>query len=188
MLGKQCRDVKHIKSMPYKDVPAFYNWLADQSSLTALALRLLILTATRTSEVRLATFDEIVDDVWTLAPKRTKNGREHRVPLTDEALAIVAIAREWSPNEYLFASQRGKPMSDMAMSKFMHTNGHDCRPHGFRSSFRMWAEEQTEADISVKEASLGHHVDAEVVGVYQRSDRLGKRRDLMDEWSNYLVH
>ena len=187
LLGKQRHTVQHIPSMPYQDVPRFYNWLASQSAVSALALRFLILTAARTSEIRLATFDEIDDDIWHLSAKRTKTGREHRIPLTDEATTVIQLARDVAENKYLFSSYRGKPMSDAAMSKLMKENGYDSRPHGFRSSFRVWAEEQTETPFEVKESALGHNVDAGMVGAYQRSDRIDKRRELMQKWTNFLL-
>ncbi len=187
LLGKQRHKTQHIPAMPYADAPKFYRWLCKQDHTAALALRFLILTAARTSEVRLATFDEIEDGVWTLTPERTKTGREHRVPLTKEALVIVAIAMDRSPNEFLFPALRGKPVSDMAMSTFMKREGYEARPHGFRTTFRTWAEEQTDTQFEVKEASLGHAVDMGVVGAYQRSDRLEKRRTLMEHWEAWLV-
>lgn len=186
LMGKQRHEVIHIPSMPYQEAPAFYQWLKTQDTVSALALRFLMLTVARTSEVRLATFEEIEGDVWTLPPSRTKTGREHRVPLTDEALAIVQRCRELSPNEFLFPALKGKPISDMAMSTFMKREGYKARPHGFRSTFRTWAEECTDAPFEVKEAILGHQVDAGVVGAYQRSDRLEGRRYIINCWSNKL--
>lgn len=186
LLGKQRHTVQHIPSLPHADTPAFYSLLQNTSGVAALALRFLILTVARTSEVRLATFDEIDGNVWCLSAARTKTGREHRVPLSDEALRVVRQARDIAENEYLFSSYRGKPMSDAAMSKFMRTNGYTARPHGFRSSFRTWCEEQTDFPFEVKEAALGHTVDMGVVGAYQRSDRLEKRRMLMDQWSVFV--
>lgn len=186
LLGKQRHKVQHIPSMPYKDVPRFYQWLVSQTATSALALRFLILTAARTSEVRLATFDEVAGDIWNLSAERTKTGREHRIPLTDETKKVIEQARDIAENEYLFSSYRGRPLSDVAMSKLMRENGCEARPHGFRSSFRVWAEEQTDAAFEVKEACLGHIVDAGVVGAYQRSDRLAKRRILMNQWSTFI--
>jgi integrase len=186
LLGKQRHKTEHIPAMPYANAPKFYRWLCDQDHTAALALRFLILTAARTSEVRLATFKEIEDGVWTLTPERTKTGRKHRIPLTAEALAIVDIARERSPNEFLFPALRGKPISDMAMSTFMKREGYEPRPHGFRTTFRTWAEEQTDAAFEVKEGALGHQVDTGVVGAYQRSDRLERRRALLVDWEGHL--
>lgn len=186
LLGKQRHTVEHIPSIPYKEAPAFYQWLKTQPGVSALALRFLMLTVARTSEVRLATFDEIKGDMWHLAPERTKTGRAHKVPLTDEALEVVSAAREMSENQYLFPSLRGKPISDAAMALLMKREGHSARPHGFRSSFRTWAEECTEAPFEVKEAVLGHLVDAGVVGAYQRSDRIAARRELLQQWQAVL--
>lgn len=187
LLGKQRRRVKHIRSMPYADVPQFYSWLTTLSGTTPLALRLLILTAKRTSEIRFASINEMDGDVWLLPKERTKTGREHKVPLSNEALKVIKTAKNIAANEYLFASYREKPLSDMAMSRFMDRHGYEYRPHGFRSSFRTWCEEQTDADFAVKEMALGHKVDVGVVGAYQRSDRLEKRRILMENWTNFLV-
>lgn len=187
LLGKQRHVVQHIPSLAYSDVPKFYSWLTGVPGPTALALRLLILTATRTSEIRFASVEEIDGNIWTLPKERTKTGREHRVPLTDEALSVVAAARDIAVNEYLFSSYRGKPMSDMAMSKFMGRHNYEARPHGFRSSFRSWSEECTDAPFEVKEAVLGHAVDKGVVKAYQRSDRLEKRRLLLNSWTGFIV-
>lgn len=186
LMGKQRHEVTHIPAMPYQDTSKFYRWLCTLDHTAALALRFLMLTVARTSEVRLATFGEIDGEVWTLTPERTKTGREHRVPLTPEALEVVETARERSPNEFLFPALKAKPISDMAMSTFMKREGYEARPHGFRASFRTWVEEQTDTPFEVKEAALGHVVDGGVVGAYQRSDRLEKRRALMNDWANYL--
>ena len=187
LLGKQRHTVEHIPSIPYKDAPGLLSMAQNAVRYPALALRFLMLTVARTSEVRLATFDEIKGDIWHLAPERTKTGRAHKVPLTDEALEVVAAARELSENQYLFPSFKGKPLSDAAMALLMKREGLSARPHGFRSSFRTWAEEQTDAPFEVKEAVLGHLVDAGVVRAYQRSDRMVKRRALMDKWEVWLA-
>jgi integrase len=187
LLGKQRHTATHIPAMPYEDAPKFYAWLCTLDHTAALALRFLMLTVARTTEVRLATFGEIGGEVWTLGPERTKTAREHRVPLTPEALAVVDIARVRSPNEYLFPALKAQPISDMAMSSFMKREGYFARPHGFRATFRTWVEEQTETPFEVKEAVLGHMVDAGVVGAYQRSDRLEKRRSVMSAWTEFLI-
>lgn len=187
LLGKQRHTVSHIPSLPYTEAPAFYHWLTTVDGMSALALRFLMLTVARTSEVRLATFDEIERDIWTLPPERTKTNRQHRVPLTDAALNVVMECRKLSPNGFLFPAYREKPISDAAMATLMKRNGFDARPHGFRATFRTWVEEQTDTPFEVKEVALGHIVDAGVVGAYQRSDRLEKRRSLMDLWANFLL-
>ena len=186
LLGKQAHKVEHIPSMPYQDVSKFYQWLKTEPGVVPLALRFLILTIARTTEVRLAAFDEIEGDVWTLSGDRTKTGQKHRIPLTNEALAVVTAAHEQSENGHLFNALRGKPMSDMAMSLFMKREGYEARPHGFRATFRTWLEEQTDTPYEVKETALGHSVDTGVVGAYQRSDRLEKRRFLLNDWSRFV--
>ncbi len=186
LLGKQRHKVTHIPSMPYQDAPKFYHWLTTLPGSVPLALRFLILTVARTSEVRLATAAEIEGDVWTLPPERTKTAQEHRIPLTDEAQKVVQAAKDQSPNEFLFVGLREKPLSDMSMSSFMKREGYEARPHGFWATFRTWVEEQTDTPFEVKETALGHVVDTGVVGAYQRSDRLDKRRLLMEKWVNFL--
>ncbi len=187
LLGKQRHQATHIPSLPYKDMREFYKWLCTKETPTAYALRFLILTIARTSEVRFATKAEISGRVWTLPPDRTKTGREHRVPLTDEALKVMSLAQDSNDQLLLFPSPSGKPLSDAAMSAFLKREGYDARPHGFRATFRTWVEEQTDAPFEVKESCLGHIVDTGVVGAYQRSDRLEKRRELLTSWSLYLA-
>lgn len=186
LLGKQKHQVTHIASLPYQEAPAFYAWLRQRDNMAAYALRFLIMTVARNSEVRLAQFSEIEDDVWIIAAERTKTDKEHRVPLNKEAMLIVSLMRENSSSPYLFPSLRGRPLSDMAMSKFMRDNGYTARPHGFRATFRTWVEEQTDTPFEVKESALGHAVDQGVVGAYQRGDRLEKRRRLMEVWGRFI--
>ena len=186
LLGKQRHIVQHIKSMPYDEVPAFYQWLTTQHTVSALALRFLILTVKRTSEIRFATYDEIDGAVWTIPAERMKWPVEHRVPLTDEALRVIELTKQFEHSSLLFPTHHGKPMSDMAMSKFMTEHDYLARPHGFRSSFRTWCEEQTDASYDVKEACLAHKVDMGVVAAYQRSDRFERRRALLENWCSWV--
>jgi integrase len=186
LLGKQRHTVEHIPSLPYNEAPAFYDRPCQADSVAALALRFLMLTVARTSEVRLATFDEIDGDVWTLAAERTKAGQARRIPLTGDAIAVIDACRRLANGNYLFASQQGKPLSDAGMAALMKRLGHSARPHGFRATFRTWVEEQTDAPFEVKESALGHIVDTEVVRAYQRSDRFERRRALMIAWESYL--
>lgn len=186
LLGKQRHTTTHIPSLPYKDAPDLYTWLVTVEGVSALALRFLILTCARTTEVRLATFDEIEGDVWTLPAERTKTGVERRIPLVGEALKVVEQCRAQS-GRFLFPAYRGQPISDAAMATLMKRQGYEARPHGFRSTFRTWCEETTTADYETKESVLGHAVDTGVVGAYQRSDRFEKRRQLMDAWLCFLA-
>ena len=186
LLGKQRHKAKHIPSLPYQEAPAFYAWIASKPYTSCLALRFLILTAARTSEVRFAKFSEIDGDIWIIPAERTKTGIEHRVPLSSEALRVLEIARKDNPYGFVFPSPHGKPMSDATMSRFMEREGYDARPHGFRATFRTWVEEQTSTEYEVKETALGHKVDKGIVGAYQRSDRLEKRRRLMQLWAGFI--
>ena len=188
LLGKQRHTPSHIPSLPYEEAPKFYKWLKTKDLQSCYALRFLMLTAARTSEIRFATFDEIEGDVWSLPPERTKTGKAHRIPLTTEALAVIKQAKQSDSQKLLFPSISGKPMSDATMSRFMEREGYDARPHGFRATFRTWVEEQTDAEFDVKEAALGHQVDSSIVRAYQRSDRFEKRKRLMGKWEFFLVN
>lgn len=186
LLGAQRHITQHIPALPYADAPTFYTWLRTVDGVSALALRFLVLTCARTSEIRLALFDEIEGDVWTLPAERTKTGTARRIPLVPEAVAIVEECRRKS-SRHLFPAYKGQPISDAAMATLMKRQGYEARPHGFRSTFRTWCEEATDADYETKESALGHAVDVGVVGAYQRSDRFEKRRKLMRDWQDFLV-
>lgn len=187
LLGKQRHTVQHIPSMPYEKAPDFYQWLKTKTGVAPLALRFLMLTVARTTEVRLAKFDEFDETTWILSPKRTKTGRLHRIPLSQDASEIVAALRTTDSGSNLFSSYRGKQLSDMAMSAFMKREGYAARPHGFRATFRSWAEECTDKPFEVKEMALGHQVGSEVERAYQRSDLLEARRELLELWGDFLV-
>ncbi len=187
LLGKQRHTSKHIPSIPYQEAPLFYQFLRSNSSKSALALRFLMLTCTRSGELRFATWSEIDGDIWTIPAERTKQGREHRVPLTKEAIQVLKLARAEIPKNLLFPTTSGAPMSDAAMAKFMKANGYSARPHGLRATFRSWAEEQTDAEWEVKEMSLGHSVGNKVERAYQRSDLLDKRRVLLTHWAKFIT-
>lgn len=187
LLGKQRHETKHVPSIPYQDAPAFYRLLTEKQSMTTLALRFLMLTALRTSEVRFARHDWIDGDVLTIPKEHTKTGIKHRIPLTEEALAVIEAARHLQPSELLFPAPRGGPMSDATMARFMERSGYEARPHGFRATFRTWVEEQTETPYEVKEACLGHMVDGAVQRAYQRGDRLSQRGEVLNDWSVALT-
>jgi integrase len=183
LLGKQRHVEEHIPSLPYAEAPAFYKELRTSKDVSARALRFLMLTVTRVSEIRFATVDEMAGDIWNLPGSRTKTGEGRRIPLGKEALTVL----EASTSPVLFQAAGGKAISDMAMSMFMRREGYDARPHGCRATFRTWCEECTDADYETKESCLGHAVDMGVVGAYQRSDRLEKRRKLLEQWEVFLL-
>lgn len=187
LLGKRRHEAKHIPSLPYQDAPEFYRKLVANDSTTALALRFLMLTAARSSEVRFATFDEIQDDAWHLTENRTKTGKAMRVPLSDAALGVAEQARTQSTDQFLFPSPKGGALSENAMSTLMKRAEMTARPHGLRATFRTWAENETDADWETKESSLGHTIGNQVERAYQRSDLFDKRRALMTSWAHFLV-
>ncbi len=187
LLGKRRHETKHIPSLPYQEAPDFYRWLCGNSAVSALALRFLILTVARTSEVRFATTSEIEGEVWTLDKTRTKTATEHRIPHSEEAQRVLTNRLSFGDSNLLFPTARDKPMSDATMSRLMQRERFEARPHGFRATFRTWVEECTDTPFAVKETALGHQVGSEVERAYQRSDLLEKRRVLLQAWADFLT-
>ena len=165
-------------------------WEAQAPLSARLAFEFLVLTATRSGEVRGASWSEFDVDAatWTIPDERMKGGREHRVPLSNRALAILEEARTLDDGSGLaFPAPTGrKPMSGSALSKVLRELGIDAVPHGFRSTFRDWCSESARVPREVAEACLAHVVKG-VEGAYARSDLLDRRRKLMDRWAAYLA-
>lgn len=180
---------KHHRAMSHADVPAFYSRLQGQPGLAARALELTILTGARTSEVLGATWDEFDFDakVWTIPAERMKANRQHRVPLSPNALFLLQSLRGSRMSEFLFAGQSaGEPLSNMAMSSVLKRMKVDVTVHGFRSSFRDWAAEETSFPGEIAEQALAHVVGNETERAYRRGDALEKRRELMGAWAEYV--
>lgn len=186
LLGKSRHQVKHIASIPWPEVPEFYQSL-NENSVTHLALRFLILTAARSSEVRYLHEREIVGDTWVIPAERMKGGKEHRVPLSSEAQAVLKQAAPYMRDGHLFPSVRKGVISDATMSRMMERRGLEARPHGFRSSFRTWCEEATKTRREVAETALAHVSGGSVERSYRRTDYLDKRRILMESWANHVT-
>lgn len=184
--GKAAK-VQHHPAIPYADMGTFMQTLRARDDLSARALEFLILTAARTGEVIGARWNEIDGDVWTVPAERMKAGKEHRVPLTPAALAIIEALPVIDGNPHLFPGQRKRrPLSNMAMLKLMERMDYgDFTAHGFRSSFRDWAGEQTAFPREVAEAALAHGNRDKVEAAYQRGDYFEKRRKLMEAWTAY---
>ncbi|GAB5437852.1 tyrosine-type recombinase/integrase [Falsiruegeria mediterranea] len=182
--------VHHHDAMPWREVPAFYAELQNRSATAARALQFTILSACRTSEVLGMTWDEVDTDarLWTVPAERMKGGQVHRVPLTDEMLAILEPMRALA-SDYVFEGQkRHQPLSNMSMLMLlrrMRQGG--VTVHGFRSSFRDWAAEEASAPRELAEAALAHQVGSDVERAYARSDLLERRRELMDRWSKFAT-
>ncbi|MGC1506425.1 MAG: tyrosine-type recombinase/integrase [Sulfitobacter sp.] len=181
--------VQHHDAMPWRDVPAFYAELDGRSATAAKALQFTILTASRTSEVLDMTWPEVDFEtrLWTVPAARMKGGKEHRVPLTDEMLAILEPLKAMA-SDYVFEGQkRHKPLSNMSMLMLLRRMGRDgFTVHGFRSSFRDWASEAANAPRELAEAALAHQVGSDVERAYARSDLLERRRLLNADWSSFL--
>jgi integrase len=190
-LPKTPRIRAHMAALPYAEVPATLESIRASTArpATRLALEFLILTATRSGEVRAAAWDEIGLDshVWTIPAARMKAGREHRVPLSTWAREILEEARSLDAGSGLvFPSPQGKPLSDMSMTALLRRLEIPCVPHGFRSSFRDWAAECTDTPHAVMEAALAHTVPNATEAAYFRSDLFERRCRLMDQWAEYL--
>jgi integrase len=189
LLPKQSKLTRgHHAAMPYEDVPAFAARLREGNRLGAIVLEFTILTAVRTTEALEAVWSEIDLEakVWTIPPARMKAGREHRVPLSDRAVAIIEQMAKARINEFVFPGiRKGRPMSNMAMDKVMRDMAPDFTVHGFRSSFRDWCAEETSTPREIAEAALSHAVGDQTERAYRRGDALEKRRTLMDAWATY---
>ena len=186
---------KHHRSLPYPAVPAALRDIhaCGASDSSRLCLAFLVLTATRSGEVRGALWEEFDLDQqqWCIAAKRTKANARHVVPLSQPAMDLLERARLLTTGPMAFPSPRSprKPLSDMTLMKVLHTVGLADRTtvHGFRSSFRTWASEQTDADHAVMELCLSHIVGSAVERAYARSDLLEKRRLLMEQWGAHCA-
>jgi integrase len=180
----------HHAAMPYADVPELVSGLSERGGVTAWALEFLILTAARSGEVIGARWEEMDLDhaIWTVPALRMKAGREHRVPLTDRALEILAAMRMLGNDGFVFPGKKpGQPLSNMAMAMLVRRMTADhITVHGFRSSFRDWAAEQTNFVREVAEAALAHVVSDRVEAAYRRTDLFDKRRELMSSWGNFI--
>ena len=184
---------RHFRAVHHSEVGEVIRAVREsQASLAArLAFEFLVLTAARSGEVRGAAWSEIDMDAatWTIPGERMKGGREHRVPLSGRALAVLdeAQALDDAKRAWCFPAPAGrKPMSDSTLSKLLRELGIDAVPHGFRSTFRDWCSEAAHAPREVAEACLAHVVRG-VEGAYARSDLLDRRRKLMDRWAAYLA-
>lgn len=180
--------VNHFTALPYTEIGEFMVDLRKREGIAAIGLEFLILTAARTGEVIGAKWDEIVDDVWTIPEGRMKAGAEHRIPLSPLAVSALKRARKLSHSDYIFPGMDSKrPMSNMAFLKLierMDLKG--TTAHGFRSTFRDWAAEQTNFPREVAEMALAHTVADKVEAAYRRGDLFEKRRKLMEAWSTYV--
>ena len=185
---KVAKVVNH-PALPYADIGAFMQRLRDEKGVSARALELIILTAARTSEAiesRWSEFD-LEAAVWTVPASRMKAAREHRVPLSRPALKVLRDLKELGDSAYVFpGAKEGKPLSNMACLTLLQRMGcTDITTHGFRSSFRDWAAEETTFAGEVAEAALAHTIRDATEAAYRRGDLFDKRAALMTAWATY---
>jgi integrase len=195
-LPRQVKERGNRKAMPYVALPAFITALRRKPSYGRLALELLILTGTRSQEVRMATWTEfdLKERLWTISADHMKRSKSHMVPLSDAALAVLAKAKalQLEGTDVVFPGVAGKPMSDMTLLKVLRDMGEPFHVHGFRSAFTDWAANEGFPD-AVVEAALAHKTPDAVQAAYRRTTYLGTtekpgaRVQLMEAWGRYCV-
>ena len=193
VLGAQDAVVRHMRALPHREVGAAVRkvWASNSAPVSMLAFEFLVLTAARWGEVRWAEWPEIdpAAGMWTVPETRMKTKREHRVPLCGRAQEILEEARtlEDGAARLIFTREGGKPLGSGRLRKLLRWNGIAAVPHGFRSSFRDWAAEETDHPREVVEAALAHVVKNKVEAAYRRTDLFERRRVLMEDWAGYLA-
>lgn len=177
----------HHKAIAYEQMPDFWAGLTAAAGVAAKALQFTILTAARTSETRGAVWNEIDWErrIWTVPGSRMKAGVAHRVPLSDAALSVLYEMKPLS-GDYIFPAHNGGQLSLNAMSSVLKRMSVDATVHGFRSSFRDWAGEETDFPRDVIEMALAHTVGSKVERAYRRGDALERRRRVMEEWADHV--
>jgi integrase len=179
----------HHAALPYEQLPEFMAQLRARYSLAARALEFAILTACRSGEVRSARWGEIdlAKATWVIPAGRMKAGKEHRVPLSDRAVALLAVLQETRTSDFIFPGNGlNRPLSGMAMAMLLRRIKVDSiTVHGFRSTFRDWASETTAFPHEVCEQALAHSIGNKTEAAYRRGDLFEKRRKLMETWAIY---
>ena len=194
VLPKHRATKAHHAALPYPEVPAFLRALRESnaSDLVKLAFELTVLSATRTSETLLATWNEVdlATQTWTIPADRMKAGVQHRVPLSPRCVEILTQAQTLADgSQYVFPGRSGtKPLSGMAFLMTLRRMGRaDVTTHGFRSSFRDWAAERTNFPGAVCEAAIAHAIKDKTEAAYHRTDLFEKRRELMTAWAAFAT-
>lgn len=178
---------EHHAALPVTAMGAFMADLRKQAGMGAKALEFTILTAARSGEVRGATWDEIDLEAgtWIIPGQRMKAGKEHRVPLCQEAIDLVKALPRFAESDVVFAAPRGGQLSDMTLTAVLRRMKVDAVPHGFRSTFRDWAAERTNYPRELAEMALAHTIGDKVEAAYRRGDMFEKRRRMMAEWAKF---
>ena len=183
------KKIEHLTAVPVREMPGFMVKLRQAAGIAAQALEFLILTAARSGEVRGITWQEVSleDALWVVPAERMKMKREHRVPLSDRAVAILKSQPRIDENPLVFPAPRGSQMSDATMSAVLKRMGVHATVHGFRSSFRDWCGDYTNYPRDLAEQCLAHGADDPVEAAYRRGDALERRREIMNEWSKFVA-
>jgi integrase len=185
------RAVVHHAALPYAEIGAFMAELRQQEGIPARALEFAILTAARSGEAMGARWSEFnrTGRVWTIPGERMKTGKEHRIPLSDRALAIIEEMAAIRHNDFVFPGARGnRPLSNVSFYRQLHLMQRpDLTTHGFRSSFRDWCAERSTFPAEVSEMALAHIVSDKVEAAYRRGDMFEKRRQLAEAWAKYCA-
>ena len=185
------KKVKHHAALPCEDVATFTEALREREGVSARGLEFLILTAARPGEATNALWSEVNLDKaeWIIPGERMKSGEQHRVPLSPAAVAVLRTMETVRTSDFVFPGQRdGRPLWTDALRRLLERMGHGgLTSHGFRSTFRDWAAEQTAFPGEVAEAALAHTVGNKVEAAYRRGDLFDKRRRLMDAWAVYCA-
>lgn len=179
--------VEHHAALPIDDMPAFMTLLHAVDGMGSRALEFAILTAARSGEVRGAQWNEfdLEGKVWTVPADRMKVGKEHRVPLSRDAVALLKALPRIDDTEVVFWGARGGPLSDMTLTAVLRRMKVDAVPHGFRSTFRDWCSERTDFPREAAEMALAHSIGDRVEAAYRRGDLFDKRRLMMEQWSKF---
>jgi integrase len=182
---------QHHAAMPHASMREFMKKLATGDGVGARALTFTVLTAVRSGEARGALWSEfdLRQKLWTIPAVRTKPGKVHRVPLSDQAVVLLEAMKAQAVNDLVFpGARKGKQLSDAALAKALTSAGGGAYTvHGFRSTFRDWATEVAHAPREIAEAALAHAVGDAVERAYARSDALERRRQLMQHWADYCI-
>lgn len=189
LLAKRQRiEQDHHAALPYEEVGALIAKLHNRASTAAIALEFAILTAARAGEVLGARWEEIdLDDkLWSIPGERMKGGKTHVIPLSDRALEILRAVSDAKTGDYVFPGRDGGPLSDDMLRWTLRRCGAAVTVHGFRSSFRDWAGNETPTPFEIAEAALAHTVGDKTVNAYRRDSALEKRRALMQDWAAYV--
>jgi len=190
LLGKSRHEAKHIPFIPWQDVPAFYQSLND-TDVSHLALKLLILTGLRTAPVISAHINEVDGNIWTVpgAKMKGKLGEtpDFRVPLCDEALRVIERAKENIKDGYLFPGKRQPTISLDSMAAIMRKRGLEARPHGFRTSLKTWISETQQVSREVSEMVISHQTGSRIERAYNRTDYFDQRYSLTKRWGEFLI-